>query len=228
MKATFVTLAIAGLVAAQDFTGQPDCAIPCLKDAIPKIGCKLEDVACACKPDAQAKLLPLVSGCILSKCSPADVAKAQSAANAACAKIATQSGSASGSGSASATGSGSATGSATASGSATGTASGTESATATESGTASESATGSATGTESGSASVTATASGSGTSPLGHGHRHAVRLCLGHYHCCVHQHCWRQHWPRRWRHGRCPRRCRGPVKGSRSRSFYSLRCTMAG
>ncbi|KAK4087996.1 hypothetical protein Purlil1_7754 [Purpureocillium lilacinum] len=165
MKATFVTLAIAGLVAAQDFTGQPDCAIPCLKDAIPKIGCKLEDVACACKPDAQAKLLPLVSGCILSKCSPADVAKAQSAANAACAKIATQSGSASGSGSASATGSGSATGSATASGSATGTASGTESATATESGTASESATGSATGTESGSASVTATASGSGTSP---------------------------------------------------------------
>ena len=52
-----------------------------LKDAIPKIGCKLEDVACACKPDAQAKLLPLVSGCILSKCSPADVAKAQSAAN---------------------------------------------------------------------------------------------------------------------------------------------------
>lgn len=27
MKATFVTLAIAGLVAAQDFTGQPDCAV---------------------------------------------------------------------------------------------------------------------------------------------------------------------------------------------------------
>jgi len=27
MKATFVTLAIAGLVAAQDFSGQPECAV---------------------------------------------------------------------------------------------------------------------------------------------------------------------------------------------------------
>ncbi|TFB00986.1 hypothetical protein CCMA1212_007165 [Trichoderma ghanense] len=86
MKASVLSLLLAGLVAAQDFTGQPDCAIPCLKDAIPKAGCALEDTACACKPDVQAKLLGLVGPCLLSKCSPSDLAKAQAAAADACKK----------------------------------------------------------------------------------------------------------------------------------------------
>ncbi|EGR46556.1 cell wall protein [Trichoderma reesei QM6a] len=86
MKASVLSLLLAGLVAAQDFTGQPECAIPCLKDAIPKAGCALTDTACACKPDVQAKLLGLVGPCLLSKCSPSDLAKAQAAAADACKK----------------------------------------------------------------------------------------------------------------------------------------------
>lgn len=86
MKASVLSLLLAGLVAAQDFTGQPECAIPCLKDAIPKAGCALTDTACACKPDVQAKLLGLVGPCLLSKCSPGDLAKAQAAAADACKK----------------------------------------------------------------------------------------------------------------------------------------------
>ncbi|KAL6871804.1 cell wall protein [Trichoderma novae-zelandiae] len=84
MKVSVVSLLLAGLVAAQDFSGQPDCAIPCLKDAIPKAGCALTDTACACKPDVQAKLVGLVGPCLLSKCSPSDLAKAQAAAADAC------------------------------------------------------------------------------------------------------------------------------------------------
>ncbi|KAK1238599.1 hypothetical protein MKX07_004175 [Trichoderma sp. CBMAI-0711] len=86
MKASVLSVLLAGLVAAQDFTGQPECAIPCLKDAIPKAGCALTDTACACKPDVQAKLLGLVGPCLLSKCSPGDLAKAQAAAADACKK----------------------------------------------------------------------------------------------------------------------------------------------
>ncbi|EHK16973.1 uncharacterized protein TRIVIDRAFT_82827 [Trichoderma virens Gv29-8] len=86
MKASVITLLLAGLVAAQDFTGQPDCAIPCLKDAIPKAGCALTDTACACKADVQAKLAGLVAPCLISKCSASDLAKAQSAAAEACKK----------------------------------------------------------------------------------------------------------------------------------------------
>ncbi|KAL7806308.1 cell wall protein [Trichoderma gracile] len=85
MKASVIALLFAaGLVAAQDFTGQPECAIPCLEDAIPKAGCAIEDTACACKPDVQAKLVGLVGPCLLSKCSSGDVAKAQAAAADAC------------------------------------------------------------------------------------------------------------------------------------------------
>ncbi|KAH6604165.1 cfem domain-containing [Trichoderma cornu-damae] len=88
MKASVVSLLLAGLVAAQDFAGQPQCAIPCLEDAIPKAGCALTDTACACKPDVQAKLLTLVGPCLIRKCSPADLGQAQAAAADACKKLA--------------------------------------------------------------------------------------------------------------------------------------------
>ncbi|KAL7898414.1 hypothetical protein HDV63DRAFT_373738 [Trichoderma sp. SZMC 28014] len=84
MKASVVTLLLTGLVAAQDFSGQPDCAIPCLKDAIPKAGCALTDTACQCKTSTQAQLVGLVAPCLIEKCSASDLAKAQSAAAAAC------------------------------------------------------------------------------------------------------------------------------------------------
>ncbi|KAL6794743.1 hypothetical protein GGI42DRAFT_134842 [Trichoderma sp. SZMC 28013] len=95
MKASVVALLLTGLVAAQDFTGQPDCAIGCLKDAIPKAGCALTDTACQCQVDTQAKLVGLAAPCLISKCSPSDLAKAQAAAAAACKKDTTGSSSSS-------------------------------------------------------------------------------------------------------------------------------------
>ncbi|KAJ0384936.1 hypothetical protein COL922a_007346 [Colletotrichum nupharicola] len=93
MKFSLALLA-AGLVAAQDFSGQPDCAIPCLRDAIPKVGCALTDTACQCASDKQEALVPVAAPCLLSACSSADLGKAQAAAAAACQKfLATASGS---------------------------------------------------------------------------------------------------------------------------------------
>ncbi|CRK33481.1 hypothetical protein HYQ45_008763 [Verticillium longisporum] len=94
MKYALVFVA-AGLVAAQDFGGQPSCALPCLQTALPQVGCALQDTACQCTPEIQAALLPIVGPCLLSSCGPAEVAQAQSAAGAACsAFLATATGSA--------------------------------------------------------------------------------------------------------------------------------------
>ncbi|WYZ39232.1 hypothetical protein EsH8_III_001146 [Colletotrichum jinshuiense] len=84
MKFTLVLVA-AGLVAAQDFSGQPECAIPCLRDAIPKVGCALTDTACQCTTEKQQALIPIAAPCLLAGCNSADLTKAQSAAAAACA-----------------------------------------------------------------------------------------------------------------------------------------------
>ncbi|KAF9879457.1 CFEM domain-containing protein [Colletotrichum karsti] len=86
MKFTLALLA-AGLVAAQDFSGQPECAIPCLRDAIPKVGCALTDTACQCAADKQEQLVPFAAPCLLSACNSADLGKAQAAAADACKKF---------------------------------------------------------------------------------------------------------------------------------------------
>ncbi|KLO84274.1 Uncharacterized protein LW93_1065 [Fusarium fujikuroi] len=86
MKATFF-LAAAGLVAAQDFGGQPECALKCLQENIPKAGCKLEDPACQCASDFQEKLLPIITPCLTKACEAQDLLKAQSAAAEACKDI---------------------------------------------------------------------------------------------------------------------------------------------
>ncbi|PNH40036.1 hypothetical protein VD0004_g6901 [Verticillium dahliae] len=83
MKYALVFVA-AGLVAAQDFGGQPSCALPCLQTALPQVGCGLQDTGCQCSPEVQASLLPIVGPCLLSSCGSAEVAQAQSAAAAAC------------------------------------------------------------------------------------------------------------------------------------------------
>ncbi|UPK91579.1 hypothetical protein LCI18_002514 [Fusarium solani-melongenae] len=83
MKATLF-LAAAGLVAAQDFTGQPKCALKCLEEYVPKAGCKLEDTACQCDPSFQEKLTPQISPCLMKECEAADLPKALAAAQAAC------------------------------------------------------------------------------------------------------------------------------------------------
>ncbi|KAK2673326.1 Extracellular membrane protein, CFEM domain [Fusarium oxysporum f. sp. vasinfectum] len=74
MKAAFF-LAAAGLVAAQDFGGQP--SLKCLQENIPKAGCKLEDTACQCASDFQAKLLPIITPCLTKACEAQDLLKAQ-------------------------------------------------------------------------------------------------------------------------------------------------------
>ncbi|KAJ4248965.1 hypothetical protein NW757_008078 [Fusarium falciforme] len=83
MKATLF-LAAAGLVAAQDFTGQPKCALKCLEEYVPKAGCDLEDTACQCDPSFQEKLTPQISPCLMKECEAADLPKALAAAQAAC------------------------------------------------------------------------------------------------------------------------------------------------
>lgn len=96
MKATLF-LAAAGLVAAQDFTGQPKCAIKCLEEYVPKAGCDLEDTACQCDPAFQEKLTPQISPCLMKECEAADLPKALAAAQAACEAYASASGKSSGS-----------------------------------------------------------------------------------------------------------------------------------
>ncbi|RSL73348.1 hypothetical protein CEP54_000556 [Fusarium duplospermum] len=96
MKATLF-LAAAGLVAAQDFTGQPKCAIKCLEEYVPKAGCDLEDTACQCDPAFQEKLTPQISPCLMKECEAADLPKALAAAQVACEGYASASGKSSGS-----------------------------------------------------------------------------------------------------------------------------------
>ncbi|KAF4964658.1 hypothetical protein FSARC_7454 [Fusarium sarcochroum] len=92
MKAALF-FAAAGLVAAQDFGGQPKCAVKCLQENIPKAGCKLDDTACQCKPDFQEKLLPIITPCLTEACDVTDLVKAQSAAAQACEDYAKSAGS---------------------------------------------------------------------------------------------------------------------------------------
>ncbi|KAH6888011.1 hypothetical protein B0T10DRAFT_460664 [Thelonectria olida] len=85
MKAVFLALAALGSVAAINLDGIPDCAVPCLKEAIPEVGCDLDDTACQCSTATQEKLVSVVSPCLLKKCSANELNRAQEAAGAACA-----------------------------------------------------------------------------------------------------------------------------------------------
>ncbi|KAF7548765.1 hypothetical protein G7046_g8562 [Stylonectria norvegica] len=146
MKVTLFAFAAVGFVAAQNFDGIPECAIPCLKEAIPKVGCALDDQACQCNADTQSKLVSIVSPCLIKACSSNELIKVQDAAGAACAAY-------------SATASG-----ASATESATASASGSASTTVTESATDSAATTGSDTASITGSATeVDETATGSGS-----------------------------------------------------------------
>ncbi|TPX17081.1 uncharacterized protein E0L32_003199 [Thyridium curvatum] len=108
MKSALV-LAVAGIAAAQNLSGQPACATSCLSSAITAAGCQATDQACACG-SKQGQIGVLVAPCILSACSPADVAAAASVGSQLCVAFsatatASSTASGSGSGSASATGS---------------------------------------------------------------------------------------------------------------------------
>ncbi|KAI5464076.1 hypothetical protein BGZ63DRAFT_143615 [Mariannaea sp. PMI_226] len=85
MKAAFVIFTALGSVAAINLDGIPECAVPCLQDAIPKVGCSLDDTGCQCSTTTQEKLAGIVAPCLIKKCSPSELNQAQEAAGAACA-----------------------------------------------------------------------------------------------------------------------------------------------
>lgn len=125
MKASLFVLAVAGLVAAQDFPGLPECAVrslppplaaaaasapdadhassslqsKCIEKSLSETGCKAQDIDCICKKENQDKLKPKVAPCI-KECKPEDLGKAQAAGDFVCVG---RGGSGSGSGSSSMT-----------------------------------------------------------------------------------------------------------------------------
>ncbi|QPG96234.1 hypothetical protein C2857_003615 [Epichloe festucae Fl1] len=88
MKASFVTLAVAGLAAAQNLEGLSPCIKSCIEKSLSVTGCTgsaQEIAACACKPETQAKLATPVTKCVTeNKCDPADLVKAQGVSAAQC------------------------------------------------------------------------------------------------------------------------------------------------
>ncbi|KAH8908092.1 hypothetical protein BR93DRAFT_958581 [Coniochaeta sp. PMI_546] len=71
MKAAII-LAVAGLVAGQNLSGEPACATSCLSSAISKAGCKLDDQACQCGP-TQSAIGSLAAPCLIGACAASDL-----------------------------------------------------------------------------------------------------------------------------------------------------------
>ncbi|KAK0663279.1 hypothetical protein DIS24_g1464 [Lasiodiplodia hormozganensis] len=61
-----VLAASASMAAAYTTADIPACAVPCIKDGAPKVGCEVTDAACQCKK--QDDLAAEVIGCISEKC----------------------------------------------------------------------------------------------------------------------------------------------------------------
>ncbi|OAA46997.1 CFEM domain protein [Metarhizium rileyi] len=102
MKATFVTLAVAGLAAAQSLGTVSGCVRACIEKAFPKVGCigtPAEVGACACKPETMSKLMEPVTKCASETgCTSKELIDAQSIVAAQCkAALSTGFGSATGS-----------------------------------------------------------------------------------------------------------------------------------
>jgi len=87
MKTAFVLLAAVGIVAAQDLTGIPACAQECIAAALPQVGCALNDAVCQCKDETKTKLAPLVTPCLTSKCTSAELQQALAASEKICAAV---------------------------------------------------------------------------------------------------------------------------------------------
>ncbi|PSR88537.1 hypothetical protein BD289DRAFT_231210 [Coniella lustricola] len=96
-------LGVASLAAAQNLSGEPACATPCLSTAIAAVCTPASDQGCACA--SQSAIANSAVSCLLASCNSTDLIQAQSAGTALCvAYSATASGS-SGSSTASETGS---------------------------------------------------------------------------------------------------------------------------
>ncbi|KAJ4386502.1 hypothetical protein N0V93_009399 [Gnomoniopsis smithogilvyi] len=76
-SAFFIAAASAGLVAAQNLTGEPDCAVPCLSTAIAAVCTPASDQGCACA--SQGAIGQSALTCLLSNCNGTELGQAQSA-----------------------------------------------------------------------------------------------------------------------------------------------------
>ncbi|KAH7317868.1 hypothetical protein BKA65DRAFT_109299 [Rhexocercosporidium sp. MPI-PUGE-AT-0058] len=83
MKTTILLSAVLGLATAQNLSGQPACASPCLSSAITAVGCALNDQGCQCGT-GKASLQIAVATCLIAGCSPSDLALAQQVGNQLC------------------------------------------------------------------------------------------------------------------------------------------------
>ncbi|CZT53359.1 uncharacterized protein RSE6_14857 [Rhynchosporium secalis] len=83
MKSAILLSAVLGLATAQNFAGQPPCAVPCLKTAIEKAGCALSDEGCQCG-SGKAAIAAAVGGCLVAACKIDELLVAQKAGNDAC------------------------------------------------------------------------------------------------------------------------------------------------
>ncbi|KAK0111675.1 hypothetical protein ONS95_002020 [Cadophora gregata] len=85
MKTSTLLTTVFGLAlaSAQNLSGQPACATPCLASAIAAAGCPLTDQGCQCgtgKPAIQA----VVATCLVANCNASDLAAAASIGNDLC------------------------------------------------------------------------------------------------------------------------------------------------
>ncbi|CAN8100237.1 unnamed protein product [Discula destructiva] len=77
MKSTILLVAGASFVAAQNLTGEPDCAIPCLQNAIASVCTPATDQGCSCAN--QGPIANAAVSCLLANCDSAGLTQAQAA-----------------------------------------------------------------------------------------------------------------------------------------------------
>ncbi|KAI8936770.1 hypothetical protein NX059_006016 [Plenodomus lindquistii] len=83
-QATIVAFAASlALTGAQDLSAVPQCALPCLLQAIPSSGCSATDITCQCTT-GQAALTESLLGCVPNACSAEDQARLTPALLAVC------------------------------------------------------------------------------------------------------------------------------------------------
>jgi len=70
-------VALGSLASAQNFAGEPSCAIPCLTSAISVAGCQPNDEGCQCG-SGFSSIQNVVATCLLSACNQSDLQRAAS------------------------------------------------------------------------------------------------------------------------------------------------------
>ncbi|EKG21665.1 hypothetical protein MPH_00975 [Macrophomina phaseolina MS6] len=77
-----VLAASASMAAAYTTADIPACAVPCIKEGAPKVGCEVTDAACQCKK--QDDLAAEVIGCISEKCTAEEAVKSSTVSQSIC------------------------------------------------------------------------------------------------------------------------------------------------